>query len=298
VASFEDKIRQAENTLFETSGLHADTSFVELHRTGARLRVLSFGSGQPVLLLHGVGLSAAAWTPLLGELAGFRLHAVELPGHGLSGPVAYRRGEVRGHTLQLIDDLYEALALGPTPVIGHSLGAMFALWHAAACPGRIASLVVLGDPAVALPGVTVRMPLSLMTVPVLGPAVLRSPSPRAVYRWLFGVGLSPAAAATAPSQLIDVLRFATRRPSNARTVAALMHAINGFRHARPESVMATNELGRVTSPTLFLWGADETPTWHQMTPALGSRGSRQQGCTRYQEATGSGSRTQPVAPRP
>jgi pimeloyl-ACP methyl ester carboxylesterase len=255
--TLENKIRHAEKQLFEAAGLDAETSFVELRRTGARLRVLSFGSGQPVVLLHGVAFSAAAWTPLLGELAGFRIHAVDLPGHGLSSPVAYRRGGVRDHTLQLIDDVYEALGLESTPVVGHSLGAMFALWYAAACPGRIGSLVVVGDPAVAIPGVTVRMPLSPMTVPILGPAMLRSPSPRPVYRRLFEMGLGRAAAAAASSQLLDALRFAGRRPGNARTVAALMHAINGFRRPRPESVMGADELGRVTVPTVFLWGTND-----------------------------------------
>jgi pimeloyl-ACP methyl ester carboxylesterase len=255
--TLETKIRRAETQLFEAAGLDAEASFVELRRTGARVRVLSFGSGQPLVLLHGVAVSAAAWTPLLGELAGYRIHAVDLPGHGLSSPVAYRRGEVRGHTLQMIDDLYDALALGPTPVVGHSLGGMFALWYAAARPGRIGSLVVVGDPAVALPGSTVRMPLSLMTVPVLGPAMLRSPSPRAMYRKLFGMGNGDAAAAAAPIELLDALRFATRRPGTARSVAALMHAINGFRRPRPENEMDADELGRVTVPTLFLWGTKD-----------------------------------------
>jgi pimeloyl-ACP methyl ester carboxylesterase len=254
--TLDSRIRRAEERLFESSGLDATAAFVELGRTGVRLRVLSFGSGRPLLLLHGVTLSAAAWTPLIGELTGFRLHAVELPGHGLSGPVDYRRGAVRDHTVRLLDDLFDALELAPGPVVGHSLGAMFALWYAAARPGRIGSLAVLADPAVALPGVTVRMPLSLMTVPVLAPAVLRSPSPRGAYRRLFDMGMGGGTAGV-PGELIDVLRFAARRPGNARTVAALMHAINGFRHPRPESVMGADELGRVSSPTLFLWGLDD-----------------------------------------
>jgi hypothetical protein len=78
----------------------------------------------------------------------------------------------------------------------------------AAEPGRIASLVAIGDPAVALPGAAVRMPLSLLTVPVLGNAMLRSPTPRSLYRRLLGAGLSPAAAAGAPDDLVDVLRLA------------------------------------------------------------------------------------------
>jgi pimeloyl-ACP methyl ester carboxylesterase len=257
VMTLEDKIRDAETRLFEAAGLDPDASFVELRRTGVRLRVLGFGSGQPVVLLHGLANSAATWTSLLAELDGFRIHAVDLPGHGLSGPVDYRRGEVRGHTLQMIDDLYEALALGPTPVVAHSLGAMFALWYAAARPGLIDSLVAFGSPAVALPGAIVRMPLSPMTVPVLGPSMLRSPGPRPFYRRLFAMGTGGTAVAALPAEFLDALRFAGRRPGNARTVAALMHAINGFRRPRPESVMDADELGRVTVPTLFLWGTDD-----------------------------------------
>jgi pimeloyl-ACP methyl ester carboxylesterase len=209
------------------------------------------------VFLPGVTFSAAGWAPLLGELPGFRIHAVDLPGHGLSDPVAYRRGTVRGHTLQLVDDLCDALAPEPAPVVAHSLGAMFALWHAAARPGRIGSLVAVGSPAVALPGSTVRMPLSPMTVPVVGRAMLRSPSARPVYRRLVGMGLGRAAATAASTELLDALRLAARRPGNARTAAALMHAINGFRRPRPESVMSVDELGRVTVPTAFLWGTDD-----------------------------------------
>jgi pimeloyl-ACP methyl ester carboxylesterase len=253
----EHRIRQAETRLFARSGLQPEESFVDLASTGARLRVLSVGAGPPLVMLHGVSLAAAVWAPWLGDLAGYRAHLVELPGHGLSGPAAYRPGAVRDHTLRLMDDLFDALGLATAPVVGHSLGGMFALWHAAARPGRIASLVAIGDPAVALPGAVVRMPLSLLTVPVLGEAVLRAPTPRPVYRRLLGRGLSPAAAAAAPDELVDVLRLAARRPGNARTIAALMHAIDGFRRPRADSVMTDAELGQITAPTMFCWGTDD-----------------------------------------
>lgn len=116
-------------------------------------------------------LAAAVWAPWLTHLAGYRAVLVELPGHGLSGPVAYRPGAVRSHTFALMADLFDALGLTAAAVVGHSLGGMFALWHAAARPGRIA----IGDRGVASPEATVRMPLSLLTVPVLGRVVLRTP---------------------------------------------------------------------------------------------------------------------------
>ena len=265
----ERRIRQAETRLFARSGLRPEESFVDLGSAKVRLRVLSAGTGPPLVMLHGVSLAAAVWAPLLADLAGYRAHLVELPGHGLSGQAAYRPGAVRDHTLGLMDDLFDALGLTTVPVVGHSLGGMFALWHASARPGRIASLVAIGDPGVALPGAVVRMPLSLLTVPVLGEAVLRAPTPRPVYRRLLGRGLSPAAAAAAPDELLDVLRLAARRPGNARTIAALMHAIDGFRRPRANSVMTDAELGQITAPTMFCWGTDDpflTPA--QARPAI------------------------------
>jgi len=94
--------------------------------------VLSHGRGPAVVLLHGVSESAAIWAPLFTKLLHFRLLAVDLPGHGLSDPIVFRRGQVREHARRLIDDILNALGLDEVPVIGHSLGGMYALWHAAA----------------------------------------------------------------------------------------------------------------------------------------------------------------------
>jgi pimeloyl-ACP methyl ester carboxylesterase len=267
--NLEHRIREAETRLFERHGLQPEESFLDLASAEVRLRVLSVGAGPSLLMLHGVSLAAAAWAPCLADLAGYRALLVELPGHGLSGPVAYRPGAVRDHTLGLMDDLFDALGLATAPVVGHSLGGMFALWYAAARPGRIASLVAIGEPAVALPGATVRMPLSLLTVPMLGEAMLRTPTPRPVYRRLLGQGLGGGAAAATADELLDVLRVAARRKGNARTVASLMHAIDGFRRPRQESVMTDGELRRITTPTMFCLGTDDpflTPA--QARPAI------------------------------
>ena len=219
--------------------------------------MLSHGSGPPLVLLHGVSLSAAAWTPLFSRLKGRRLLAVDLPGHGLSDPVEYRRGQVREHTHQLLEDLFEVLELERADVIGHSLGGMFALWHAARSPDRIASLIAIGDPAVALPGTRVRMPLSLLTVRGVGRAVLRSPSPRPVHRRLLAHGLGHAEVAAAPAALLEALRLSSRRSANTQTIASLMHAIDRFRRPRPESVLTSAELTAIATPTQFIWGTDD-----------------------------------------
>jgi pimeloyl-ACP methyl ester carboxylesterase len=255
--NLERRIHDAERDLFAAVGAEVEEFFLDLARTGLRVRVLSHGRGPAVVLLHGVSESAAIWAPLFPELHGFRLLAVDLPGHGLSDPVAFRRGQVREHARWLIEDILDALGLDQVPVIGHSLGGMFALWHVAGGSGRIGEVIAIGEPAVALPGVRVRMPLSLLTVRGLGVAVLRSPSPRRVYRRLLAQGFGSADAAAAPDPLIEALRLSARRPGNARTIASLMHAIDRFRRPRPESVLTSAELAAITTPTIFILGSED-----------------------------------------
>ena len=117
--SIERRIRNAEHDVFAALNLRIEERFLDLEQTEVRVRLLSHGQGTPLLLLHGVSLMAAAWAPLFAELQGFQLLAVDLPGHGLSDPVRYRRGRVREHARWLIDDILDALGLDEVPVVGH-----------------------------------------------------------------------------------------------------------------------------------------------------------------------------------
>ena len=141
--TLEERIRKAEADLFHTVGAKVDESFLDLANTRRRVRLLAGGSGPPLILLHGVSLSAASWAPLFTALPDRRLLAIDLPGHGLSDPASYRRGHVRQSAHQLIEDIFDALELDRAPVVGHSLGAMFALWYAATGTERISRLVAI-----------------------------------------------------------------------------------------------------------------------------------------------------------
>ncbi len=253
----ERRIHDCEAGLLAATDGEIQQSYLELSRTGLRVRVLAHGEGEPVIALHGVSLSAVVWAPLFGALPDKRLLAVDLPGHGLSDPVRYRRGHLRAHAVALIDDLLDALELERVSVVGHSLGGMLALWYAATGSERISSLIAIGEPAVALAGANVRMPLSLLAIPGLGTAVLRAPAPRRVYRRLLAQGLGRSEVNGAPEALIEALRLSSGRSENARTVASLMHAINRPRKPRPESVLTVSELAAIRIPTTFILGTDD-----------------------------------------
>jgi len=52
---------------------------------GSTVRVLEAGAGEPLLLIHGVGLRAEAWGPQMRLEA--HVFAVDMPGHGDSTPL-------------------------------------------------------------------------------------------------------------------------------------------------------------------------------------------------------------------
>jgi pimeloyl-ACP methyl ester carboxylesterase len=104
-----------------------------------------YGSGDPVLLLHGGFMMAEAWFAQIPALA--RRHLVVTPdsrGHGRSGsgagPITYRR---------MAEDaacLIRELGLAPAHVVGWSDGGTTALALAMQEPGLVRSLVLLGTP--------------------------------------------------------------------------------------------------------------------------------------------------------
>lgn len=96
------------------------------------------GSGPDLVLLHGWGMNRAVWAPLVKELRyGFRIHLVDLPGHGESSwdPA--------------VDDLAQwgraVLEVVPSGAtwIGWSLGGLVAQQAAALAPGCLQALVCI-----------------------------------------------------------------------------------------------------------------------------------------------------------
>ena len=142
----------AQRRLFAACAMQTASRGVRLADPPLAVRVLEAGDGPPLVLVHGSGMSASTWAPLLPHLAGYRLIALDLPGFGLSDAFDYTWRSLREHAVARLMSLLDALDLARGPVIGTSLGDMWALCLAVDAPERITALASLGVPAVALPG--------------------------------------------------------------------------------------------------------------------------------------------------
>lgn len=114
---------------------------------GVRIAIDAWGSGPPVLVLHGFTGSAAAMAPLTSRLEGLTVIAPDLIGHGRSeSPPDPTRYTVSAMAEQA---LAAAAAVGHERVhlLGYSMGGRVALAAACAAPDRVRSLTVIGATA-------------------------------------------------------------------------------------------------------------------------------------------------------
>ena len=106
----------------------------------SKLSVESLGHGPPLVLLHGWAMHSGVWGPIVAQLArNHRVHAVDLPGHGHSAPIA-------PCTLDsIVAAVDTALDAEPRPLalLGWSLGGLVAMRWAQLQPARIDRLALV-----------------------------------------------------------------------------------------------------------------------------------------------------------
>lgn len=106
----------------------------------------TLGSGETVLMLHGIGGGHLAFAPQVETLAsvGYRAVAWDMPGYGHSAPIEpYTFKGLAQSCVALID----ALQCESVVLVGHSMGGMVAQEVIARRPDRVHKLVLCGTAA-------------------------------------------------------------------------------------------------------------------------------------------------------
>ncbi|MHC5212545.1 MAG: alpha/beta fold hydrolase [Planctomycetota bacterium] len=133
-----------------SAGVAPDRDRLFVTVAGRRLAVLAAGpeDGRLLLLLHGFPEGASAWKHQIDAFArsGFRVWAPDQCGYGMSDRppdiASYRLDRLGADALGLID----AAGRDTADVVGHDWGGAVAWWIAGAAPERVSRLVVLNCP--------------------------------------------------------------------------------------------------------------------------------------------------------
>jgi 2-hydroxy-6-oxonona-2,4-dienedioate hydrolase len=247
---------QAERRLFMHYGLQAQTHFVRMARYDIRLRVLEIGAGAPLLVVPGNVGEVFPLAPLLAQLPGRRIIAVNRPGGGGSEGVDFRDVDFRQFAVESLTSVLDTFGLERAPVMAHSIGGHMSLWLALDRPERVSALSLLGVPGNIL-GTQPPAALRLMAVPGLNRVMLPLIRARSVERALRGLafmGHSPETLARLPGAMAECYYAFPRLPHASTASLSMMEQSNHLFRADPDSRIGPAQLGRIRQPVQFLWG--------------------------------------------
>ncbi len=103
---------------------------------------LEQGEGEPLVLIHGVGMQAMAWYPQINYFSKhYHVISVDMPGHGKSDRLAEcaTLKDFVDWTIEFI----EALNLGPVNLAGHSMGSLISAGVSITRPDLVKRVAVL-----------------------------------------------------------------------------------------------------------------------------------------------------------
>jgi pimeloyl-ACP methyl ester carboxylesterase len=102
-------------------------------RDGQPIYVRVIGRGEPVVLLHGLGMKSSHWLPfILPFLHRFRFYMPNFRGAGHSLPVRLNQPDVFQNHMEDVEDIVRHFGLRDFQLVGYSLGASTALhWQRA-----------------------------------------------------------------------------------------------------------------------------------------------------------------------
>lgn len=114
---------------------------------GTLTRILQAGvDGEPVILVHGTATRADRWVRNLEPLAeaGFRIYAIDLPGHGFAEKSGAFNHSISGYA-RFVSSFIDKLDAAKVTIVGTSLGGHVAAAYATLHPDKINGLVLAGS---------------------------------------------------------------------------------------------------------------------------------------------------------
>jgi pimeloyl-ACP methyl ester carboxylesterase len=244
-----DDLHLGVGFLAATSGMRGPER-LELGRVrtaAGELALLRAGSGDPVLLLHGLGATNASFLPTVAALAGdFRVYAIDLPGFGDSAMPVGAPYDAAYFARAAVGAL-DALGIERAHVVGNSMGGRIALELGFEHPERTGRLALL-SPSLAWLRERRWAPLLKAVRPELG---LLQPAPRMIVDRI-ARSMVPGARDGWSAVGVDEFLRAYLTP---RGRAAFYAAARNIYLEDPETFWS--RLRELQGSALFIWGRED-----------------------------------------
>ncbi len=240
-------------------GRHLEVGAARIH---VRTTPSANPDAEPALFVHGLGGSAHNWTDFAGVLRNrFAIEAIDLLGHGRSGPAPRNDYSLDAHAEVVIDYL-ELSGRGPVHLVANSMGGAVSVLVAARRPALVRTLTLISP---AVPDNRIRaFPLrndpraALVVVPGLGELALRHYNRRypVEARVRGTIALCFADPTRYPKErLHEAFGEQTARMSMPWAETAIARSTRGLAAAQfIRGRVGWKTLGALRMPTLVVWG--------------------------------------------
>lgn len=224
--------------------------------SGARVHYRNQGSriGPPLVLLHGSNASLHTWEPWVAHIGdAFHMISVDLPGHGLTGPVPGDDYSQEGMA-KFVDEFTTAIGVQRFALAGNSMGGGVAARYALMHPERLTHLILVD--AGGLPTKTERDPglaFTLARIPVVQNLMLY-----VTPRNLFEDGLKKAFyddKFVTPDMVDRYWKLNRREGTRAASLKRFQLTWDTY---------LQDNVAKIATPTLIIWGDQDTLTPRDM----------------------------------
>lgn len=209
------------------------------------------GSGYPVLLVHGAGLSADSWLRNIDALArDFMVVAPDTLGHGFTGSGAYSSGPPHPHIVNHLVALIDTLGIDRFTVVGSSFGALMASLVYFKAPDRVDKLVIVssGSSFNSEDEVRERQPNAYKN----GLSAFSNPTLEACRKRLENIFYDPG---KVPDQLVFMQMTMYAMPGAMESYERRFKGMMDIEATRPHRIV--DRVEQIKVPTLLLWGRQD-----------------------------------------
>ena len=257
----ETSYRRAERAFWDGYGVEPGERFVTPATTGTDVRVQLIGDGPPVLFIHGGPNAGSTWGPIVGAFDGYTCLLVDRPGTGLSEPwpAITSSEQLLRFGDRFVADVLDGLGLERAHVVASSFGGFLALRSAATTPERFDRMAQMACPAL-VPGMKTPPFMRFMSMGWFRRLTgLFPPNEKVGDMILRQIGHGASLdAGRIPQSFKDWYLNLQRHTDTMENDGEMIGSLASFGRFDDVYTLPGELIASVTTPTLFLWGEDDT----------------------------------------